>query len=83
MRELPYDQTILLENLVDPSHVEYAHHAVFGGRDQHLISRMSVVAGVHLEDGCVVHVADTDKDELPFDSPVTRLIVFKPPTLVR
>ena len=83
MRELPYGQDVLLENLVDPSHVEYAHHAVFGGRDKHLISRMSIVEAVQQESGCVVHVRDTSKESLPEDSPVTRKIEFKPPTLVR
>lgn len=83
MRELPYDQAILLENLVDPSHVEYAHHAVFGGWDTQLISRMSVVEGMDLEKGCLFHVADTDKDVLPAHSPVTRIIEFRPPTLIR
>ena len=83
MRELPYGQDILLENLVDPSHVEYAHHDVFGGRDKHLITRMSIVEAMQQDTGCVVHVRDTTKDFLPKDSPVTRKIEFKPPTLVR
>ena len=83
MRELPYGQDVLLENLVDPSHVEYAHHGVFGGRDKHLISRMSVVGAVQQETGCTVHVRDTIKDSLPDGSPVTRKIEFRPPTLVR
>lgn len=83
MRELPYGQDVLLENLVDPSHVEYAHHAVFGGRDEHLISRMSIAEAVQPEIGCAVHVRDTTEESLPDDSPVTRKIEFKPPTLVR
>lgn len=83
MREVPYGQEVLLENLVDPSHVEYAHHAVFGGRDKKLVSRMKVVEPVQPESGCVVHIADTDQDVLPKDSPITRKIEFRPPTLVR
>ena len=83
MREVPYGQDVLLENLADPAHVEYAHHAVFGGRDRQLVSRMSVVEPVQQESGCVVHVADTNQDVLPPDSPTTRKMEFRPPTLVR
>lgn len=46
MREVPYGQDVLLENLADPAHVEYAHNVVFGGRDRQLVSRMSVAEPV-------------------------------------
>eukprot|EP00898_Chlorokybus_atmophyticus_P005162 jgi/Chlat1/5647/Chrsp369S05411 len=32
VRDLPYDYTILVENLMDPAHVPFAHHNTFGNR---------------------------------------------------
>lgn len=32
VRDLPYGWDFLVENLVDPSHVNYAHHGVIGNR---------------------------------------------------
>ncbi len=31
-RDLPYDYAALVENLVDPAHVPWAHHGVLGSR---------------------------------------------------
>ncbi|GAB4823559.1 hypothetical protein N2152v2_010605 [Parachlorella kessleri] len=33
-RDLPYDYTALVENLLDPDHVPWSHHGVIGNRDQ-------------------------------------------------
>lgn len=32
-RDLPYDYTTLLENILDPSHVAYTHHGTIGNRN--------------------------------------------------
>jgi phenylpropionate dioxygenase-like ring-hydroxylating dioxygenase large terminal subunit len=32
VRDLPYGWDFLVENLVDPSHVNYAHHGIIGNR---------------------------------------------------
>jgi len=34
LRDLPYDWQTLVENVVDPSHVPFAHHGVQGSRDR-------------------------------------------------
>lgn len=34
MRELPVSYKYLLENLLDPSHVHFAHHGIIGSRDR-------------------------------------------------
>jgi pheophorbide a oxygenase len=34
MRDLPVSYEYLLENLVDPSHVYFAHHGIIGSRDR-------------------------------------------------
>ena len=83
MREVPYGQDVLLENLVDPAQVGYTHRAISGGRDKQLVSRMSIVEPVQQENGCAVHIADTNQDVLPPDSLITRKVEFRPPTLVR
>ncbi len=31
-RDLPYDYTALVENLLDPDHVPWSHHGVIGNR---------------------------------------------------
>ena len=34
MRELPVSAEFLLENLLDPAHVHFAHHGIIGSRDR-------------------------------------------------
>ena len=41
MRELPYGFDVLLENLVDPSHVPFTHSGVIGNRNEAAVSRMT------------------------------------------
>lgn len=33
-RDLPYSYEVLIENLMDPAHVPFAHHRIMGNRDQ-------------------------------------------------
>ncbi len=37
MRELPYGYDVLIENLLDPAHVPWAHHGVSGGGDRYSV----------------------------------------------
>ena len=37
MRELPYGHDVLIENLLDPAHVPFAHHGVSGGGDRYQV----------------------------------------------
>lgn len=41
MRELPYGFDVLLENLVDPSHVPFTHSGVIGNRNEAAVTRMT------------------------------------------
>ena len=46
MRDLPYGWDTLLENLLDPAHVPFAHHGLQGTRDDAIPINMTVVADV-------------------------------------
>lgn len=37
MRELPYGHDVLIENLLDPAHVPFAHHGVSGGGNRYQV----------------------------------------------
>lgn len=41
-RDLPYSYEILIENLMDPAHVPFAHHKIMGNRDQGKPLQLSV-----------------------------------------
>lgn len=40
---MPYGHDILLENVLDPSHVPFSHHGVIGDRNKITPSRMHAV----------------------------------------
>ena len=42
MRELPYGHDVLIENLLDPAHVPFAHHGVSGGGDRYQVPLSSL-----------------------------------------
>lgn len=46
MREMPYGYDILLENVLDPSHVPFSHHGVIGDRNKVMPSRMHTVESI-------------------------------------
>ena len=41
-RDLPYGWDTLLENLIDPAHIPFAHHGLQGTRDDAIPIEMSV-----------------------------------------
>ena len=45
-RELPVSADLLLENLLDPSHVHFAHHGVIGSRDRRVLPLAPAVHGL-------------------------------------
>lgn len=52
MRELPISWEFLMENLLDPSHVNFAHHGVIGNRDAgtaKLVSKPTDDGGLYFE----------------------------------
>lgn len=46
MRDLPYGWDTLLENLLDPAHVPFAHHGLQGSRDDAIPVNMTVPSNV-------------------------------------
>ncbi|DBA79280.1 TPA: hypothetical protein ACH3X2_007828 [Trebouxia sp. C0005] len=42
MRELPYGHDVLLENLLNPAHVPFAHHCMSGRGDRYQVPRSSL-----------------------------------------
>jgi len=45
-RDLEYDVTTLVENVVDPSHVPFAHHNVQGKREQAMPLNITVRSAI-------------------------------------
>ena len=41
-RDLPYDVSILIENLCDPSHIPFAHHSMMAGADRNDVDRIDM-----------------------------------------
>ena len=87
MRELPYGFDVLLENLVDPSHVPFAHHGVIADRTNAAVTRMSVNEKLSTSGGFAVDLKElkggrvdlVEKGGKNTDS----ILTFVPPTLTR
>lgn len=87
MRELPYGFDVLLENLVDPSHVPFSHSGIIGNRDDAAVSRMTIDSKMTTDGGFVMNLETlkggasslVSKDGENVDSKQ----FFKPPTLTR
>lgn len=87
MRELPYGFDVLLENLVDPSHVPFTHSGVIGDRNDVAVSRMKLAQELSTSDGFTVNLREVkggssdlvEKGGKNTDS----TLFFVPPTLVR
>ncbi len=87
MRELPYGFEVLIENLLDPSHVPFAYHGTIGNRNDAAISRMTLTGKLDRDSGFGVDV-DTLKggasDLVKAGGQHTgSKLFFQPPTLVR
>lgn len=50
MRELPYGHDVLIENLLDPAHVPFAHHGVSGGGNRYQVP-LSILGQPSLSEG--------------------------------
>ena len=85
MRELPYGYDVLVENLMDPAHVDFAHHGVpgQGDRNNKAVRRMTLVEKSECDSGCKVHVSAAGAGAVSDASPVVMHADFSPPTLVK
>lgn len=85
MRDMPFGADILLENVLDPSHVPFSHHGVIGNRDKVMPQSMHVLEPAEAESGFVVGVEaiknGTNRTQLGTGK-MTK-IFFQPPTLVK
>ena len=50
-RDLPYDVSILIENLCDPSHIPFAHHSMMAGADRNDVDRIDMEVVEERNDG--------------------------------
>lgn len=85
MREMPYGQDILLENVLDPSHVPFSHHGVIGNRNKVLPSSMQTLEPVQPESGFTVGIS-VDKNgtnRAQEGSGKMTKLTFSPPTLAK
>ena len=85
MRDMPYGQDILLENVVDPSHVPFSHHGVIGNRNKVLPSSMQTLEPVQSETGFAVGISvnknGTNRSQQGSGKMTT--LTFNPPTLAK
>ena len=87
MRELPYGFEILLENLVDPAHVPFAHSGIIGDRYEHSVSQMTINERLSTNRGFAMNVKDVKKGSMDFvekgGESSDSTLYFLPPTLTR
>lgn len=83
MRELPYGLDILLENVLDPSHVPFSHHGVIGDRNKVMPSILQTIDPLQ-ESGFTLGIVQKRGTNQPQQGSggMTRLN-FTPPALVR
>ena len=82
---MPFAVDILLENVLDPSHVPFSHHGVIGNRDKVLPSTMDVLDPVKAQSGFTVgvEVNKNGTNRAQQGSGKMTKIFFQPPTLVK
>lgn len=82
---MPFAVDILLENVLDPSHVPFSHHGVIGNRDKVLPSTMHVLDPVKAQSGFTVgvEVNKNGTNRAQQGSGKMTKIFFQPPTLVK
>lgn len=84
MREMPYGHDILLENVLDPSHVPFSHHGVIGDRNKVMPSSMQTIDPLQ-ESGFTVGIAvnKNGTNRAHEGSGKMTKLNFTPPTLVK
>ena len=84
MREMPYGHDILLENVLDPSHVPFSHHGVIGNRNKVMPSRMQAIEPLQ-ESGFTmgISVNKNGTNRAQQGSGKMSKMTFEPPTLVK
>ena len=82
---MPYGQDVLLENVLDPSHVPFSHHGVIGNRNKVLPSTMQTLEPVQAESGFAVGIGvnknGTNRSQQG-SGKMTKL-AFQPPALAK
>lgn len=82
---MPYGQDVLLENVLDPSHVPFSHHGVIGNRNKVMASSMQTIEAAQQDSGFAVGVAvnknGTNRAQQGTGKMTT--ITFSPPTLAK
>lgn len=82
---MPFGHDILLENILDPSHVPFSHHGVIGDRNKVEPSTMHQLAPVDRHSGfqlgIEVHKNGTNRAQAGTGK-MTK-IKFEPPSLVK
>lgn len=85
MREMPFGQDILLENVLDPSHVPFSHHGVIGNRDKVMPSTIQQLEPAAQESGFSVGISvnKNGTNRAQQGSGKMTKLTFQPPTLVK
>ena len=85
MREMPFGQDILLENVLDPSHVPFSHHGVIGNRDKVMPSTIQQLEPAAQDSGFSlgISVNKNGTNRAQQGSGKMTKLTFRPPTLVK
>ena len=85
VRDMPFGHDILLENVLDPSHVPFSHHGVIGNRDKVMPSTMHLLDPVETQAGFSlgVSVIKNGTNRAQQGTGNMTKIKFEPPTLVK
>lgn len=85
MREMPFGHDILLENLLDPSHVPFSHHGIIGDRNKVEPSIMHQLEPIERDSGFKVGVEVTKNGTNRAQQGTGKMttIKFEPPSLVK
>lgn len=82
---MPFGQDILLENVLDPSHVPFSHHGVIGNRNKVLPSTMHLLEPEEGNTGFTLGVAVNKNGTNRAQQGTGKMtkLTFEPPTLVK
>lgn len=85
VRDMPFGQDILLENVLDPSHVPFSHHGVIGNRNKVLPSTMHLLEPEESNTGFTLGVAVNKNGTNRAQQGTGQMtkLTFEPPTLVK
>jgi phenylpropionate dioxygenase-like ring-hydroxylating dioxygenase large terminal subunit len=86
VRDLPYDWDTFVENIVDPTHVPYAHHGIQGNRKKPGEFGMRLVRSKK-DEGVRIDLCPKDPDKVNVPEEQAKhegsFIEFRPPFLIR